>query len=83
MKKFDLKDLSLIIPIGLLLIIQIPNLSLPYFWDEAWSYFPAIYKMYEIGPGLLPGDLPLWDAKEFKNFDIRFKVPAILSDGQW
>lgn len=27
--------------------------------------------------------VPLWDAKEFKNFDIRFKVPAILSDGQW
>ena len=26
---------------------------------------------------------PLWDAREFKEMDIGFKVPAILSDGQW
>jgi hypothetical protein len=27
--------------------------------------------------------VPLWDAKEFKGFDARFKVPAIMTDGQW
>lgn len=53
----------LLLPILFLWIIKLPHLGLPFFWDEAWSYFPAIYKMYEIGPGLLPGDLPLWDAK--------------------
>ncbi|NOY94824.1 MAG: glycosyltransferase family 39 protein [Chlorobi bacterium] len=52
-----------IIPIFFLLIVKIPHLYLPYFWDEAWSYFPAVYKMYETGPGMLPGSLPLWDAK--------------------
>ncbi len=40
-----------------------PHLFVPYFWDEAWSYFPAVFKMYENGPGLLPGALSLWDAK--------------------
>jgi hypothetical protein len=39
------------------------HLSLPYFWDEAWSYFPAIYKMYQNGPGMLPGALSIDEAK--------------------
>ncbi|MCG6186596.1 ArnT family glycosyltransferase [Maribellus maritimus] len=51
------------IPLLFVAIVKFPHLSLPYFWDEAWSYFPAVYKMYETGPGLLPGALPLWDAK--------------------
>lgn len=45
------------------IIVKFPHLGVPYFWDEAWSYFPAVFKMYETGPGLLPGALPLWDAK--------------------
>ncbi len=53
----------IILPILFLWIVKLPHLHLPFFWDEAWSYFPAIQKMYETGPGLLPGDLPLWDAK--------------------
>jgi hypothetical protein len=53
----------IIIPLLFVGIVKIPHLKLPYFWDEAWSYFPAVYKMYENGPGLLPGALPLWDAK--------------------
>jgi hypothetical protein len=39
------------------------HLSLPYFWDEAWSYFPAIFKMYQNGPGMLPGALSIDEAK--------------------
>lgn len=39
------------------------HLSLPYFWDEAWSYFPAISRMVENGPGLLPGTLSLDEGK--------------------
>lgn len=53
----------ILIPILFIVIVKIPHMHLPYFWDEAWSYFPAIFKMYETGPGLLPGALPLWDAK--------------------
>ena len=52
-----------IFPVIFVLIVAVPHLSLPFFWDEAWSYFPAVYKMYETGPGLLPGALPLWVAK--------------------
>ncbi len=53
----------LFIPLLFVIAFKAPHLGLPYFWDEAWSYFPAVYKMYETGPGLLPGDLPLWLAK--------------------
>ncbi len=52
-----------VLPLLFVVIVKAPHLVVPYFWDEAWSYFPAIYKMYESGPGLLPGALPLWDAK--------------------
>ncbi len=34
-------------------------MQLPYFWDEAWSYFPAIKNMAETGPSLLPGAIPI------------------------
>ncbi len=44
-------------------VFSFSHLFLPYFWDEAWSYFPAIFKMMENGPGLLPGALPLEEAK--------------------
>lgn len=59
MKEKLLKHSLFLIPVLILLIIQIPNLGLPYFWDEAWSYFPAIKKMAEVGPSLLPGALPI------------------------
>ncbi|SHF73823.1 Dolichyl-phosphate-mannose-protein mannosyltransferase [Mariniphaga anaerophila] len=58
-----LKNYLFIVPLLFVVIVKFPHLYLPYFWDEAWSYFPAVYKMYENGPGLLPGALPLWDAK--------------------
>jgi 4-amino-4-deoxy-L-arabinose transferase-like glycosyltransferase len=37
-----------------LLLFKLPQLSLPCFWDEAWSYLPAILKMAETGPTLIP-----------------------------
>lgn len=37
-----------------LVLFKIPQLSLPSFWDEAWSYLPAILNMAETGPSLLP-----------------------------
>ncbi len=36
-------------------LYKIQDLSLPYFWDEAWSYFPALEAMQKSGPSLLPG----------------------------
>jgi hypothetical protein len=37
------------------IIYKVQDLSLPYFWDEAWSYLPALKAMQESGPSLLPG----------------------------
>lgn len=65
MKHFisKIENYLFIIPLLFVVIVKLPHLAVPYFWDEAWSYFPAVFKMYETGPGLLPGALPLWDAK--------------------
>lgn len=43
--------LTVIIFIG----FKIPQLSLPHYWDEAWSYSTAVHAMYDAGPSLLPG----------------------------
>lgn len=59
MKEISYKNFSFIIPVIILLIIQVPNLGLPYFWDEAWSYIPSIVKMKQAGPSLLPGVIPI------------------------
>lgn len=37
------------------IIYKVQDLSLPYFWDEAWSYLPALKAMCNTGPSLLPG----------------------------
>lgn len=58
-RTFSLKNYLFLIPVVILLIVQIPHLSIPYFWDEAWSYMVAVKKMAEIGPSLLPGAVPI------------------------
>lgn len=40
--------------LAVLVIIKWPHLFLPAFWDEAWSYLPAIRAMAASGPTLLP-----------------------------
>ena len=44
----------LLLVILLFVIFKIPDLDLPYYWDEAWSYMPAIWEMENQGPSLLP-----------------------------
>jgi len=36
-------------------IIKVPHLLVPHFFDEAWSYSPAIQYMFTHKLGLLPG----------------------------
>ncbi|MFZ4797649.1 MAG: ArnT family glycosyltransferase [Bacteroidia bacterium] len=48
--------LLLLLIIGLF-FLKLEALSLPFFWDEAWSYLPAIRVMAEQGPSLLPGSI--------------------------
>ena len=38
----------------LFIMIKIPNLLLPYYWDESWPYAPAIIQMSHHGASLLP-----------------------------
>lgn len=43
--------------VGLLLgltLYKLPVLPLPYYWDEAWVYAPAVLTMVEQGPSLSP-----------------------------
>jgi 4-amino-4-deoxy-L-arabinose transferase-like glycosyltransferase len=68
MREIPYKNYIVVIPVLILLIIQIPNLHLPYFYDEAWSYIPSIIKMAKAGPSLLPGVLPIDDCKGHPQF---------------
>lgn len=49
---YSLLFLTLIV---IFLIIKIPDLLLPCFWDEAWPYSVAIYDLYDHGLSLSPG----------------------------
>lgn len=49
-----LDPVFLILVIAALFLFKLPQLSLPCFWDEAWSYLPAILRMADAGPSLLP-----------------------------
>ena len=42
------------------IIFKIPHLSLPYYWDEAWVYGPAVRLMERNGLSLLPDALPVY-----------------------
>ncbi len=44
-------------------IFKFQHLGYPYIWDESSSYMPAITKMIENGPGLLPGVIPMTYSK--------------------
>lgn len=67
-KLFDVRDSVVLVSILLLLIVQLPHLGLPFFWDEAWSYMVAIKKMAEAGPGLFPGVVPIEYCKGHPQF---------------
>jgi 4-amino-4-deoxy-L-arabinose transferase-like glycosyltransferase len=38
--------------------VKIPYMQLPYYWDEAWVYAPAIQEMAAAGPSLAPDAIP-------------------------
>ncbi len=62
LKKYaDILILSLIIL--LFVIYKSSSLTLPYYWDEAWSYKPAVEEMVQHGPSLLPGSISVENYK--------------------
>ncbi|MEM6261676.1 MAG: glycosyltransferase family 39 protein [Bacteroidota bacterium] len=44
--------------IGILIASRWPALNIPYFWDEAWVYVPAVKAMAQNGPSMLPSVIP-------------------------
>ncbi|HLO58745.1 MAG TPA: glycosyltransferase family 39 protein [Bacteroidales bacterium] len=49
--------LSVAITVGFL-IVKIPYIKLPFYWDEAWVYGPAVRTMAHTGISFLPNALP-------------------------
>ena len=41
-----------------IVIFKYPHLFLPHFWDEAWSYSPAVQYLYDHGLGFWPSAIP-------------------------
>jgi 4-amino-4-deoxy-L-arabinose transferase-like glycosyltransferase len=58
--KFDIYFLLLLAIIVIFIIIKIPYLSLPFYWDEAWVYGPALRLMEANKLSLLPDALPIY-----------------------
>lgn len=49
----------LYLALAVFIIAKIPHLHFPFYWDESYVYAPAVQKMYEHGPSLLSGSIPL------------------------
>lgn len=58
--KFDIYNLLLFAIIVIFIIIKIPYLTLPFYWDEAWVYGPALRIMEANKLSLLPDALPIY-----------------------
>lgn len=56
-KHLNFWDWGMVLASVVLVLIKIPFLDLPFFWDEAWVYAPAVFDMYENGPSLLPDSI--------------------------
>jgi len=50
--------LFLLFLLAAVVILKFNHVSLPFYWDEAWAYGPAVYEMYHHGLSLLPDALP-------------------------
>lgn len=49
-----------LIAIGIFVFLKVPYLDIPFYWDEAWVYGPAVLVMEESGPCLLPECISQW-----------------------
>ena len=56
-KYFGIWDVATLLVCAVFVLIKLPFLHLPYFWDEAWVYAPAVFDMYENGPSLSPDSI--------------------------
>jgi len=63
MVKNNIDKILLAVIILILFIYKYSFLHLPYYWDEAWSYKPAVEEMVKHGPSLLPGSISVENYK--------------------
>ena len=59
----------------LFVIYKSPLLHFPYYWDEAWSYKPAIEEMYINSPSLLPNSISV---EHYKGHPLFFYFSSSL-----
>ena len=50
----------IILVLFIFVILKVPYLTEPFFWDEAWVYAPALMQMAEQGPSLLPNVIDVY-----------------------
>ncbi|MBA3827558.1 MAG: glycosyltransferase family 39 protein [Taibaiella sp.] len=50
----------LFILLAVFLFLKLPHLHYPFYWDESWSYAPAIELMYKHGPSLMPNAIDIF-----------------------
>ena len=51
-------SLALAVLVTAVILFKASYLDLPYYWDEAWVYEPAVHAMRESGVSILPSALP-------------------------
>lgn len=49
----------LLLVLVVFIVAKIPALHYPFYWDESWSYAPAVKLMYLHGPSLMPNAIDL------------------------
>lgn len=50
-------DFGILLTCFLFVLNKLPYLGLPFFWDEAWVYAPAVFDMLQNGPSLSPDSI--------------------------
>ncbi len=74
-----LKDyVALILVLVIFIIIKIPHLSYPYYWDESWPYATAINSLYEHGISLMPNAI---DAEVSRGHPLLSHAMAVMWRG--
>lgn len=55
MKDFFQQRWVLVGVLVMFIILKLPHLSYPFYWDESWPYASGVNEMYVHGPSLMPG----------------------------
>ena len=51
---------ELFLVLAIFIVVKLPALHYPFYWDESWSYAPGVKLMYLHGPSLMPNAIDLF-----------------------